>query len=305
MSGLEHLFSPLALGPVELPNRIVSTAHQTTLVHDHLPTDDFVAYHEARARGGAGLIVLEATAVHPSGLLTPHTLAGYLPEIVAGYRRVADAVQPHGTRLFVQLLPRRPRADRRPPRARPRSHRRRFRASASASSPARSAAREIDEIVDGYARAAELAAEGGLDGVEISAAHRYLVAQFFDPALNRRDDDWGEPSRFLARRLRAVRQAAPGLCVGRPPVRRLGARRGVGGLLRGRGSTTSALALGESSDVSRLVGIVPPPPVAESAIARARRAVRRRPPADRDVARRRSGRGGRAASPTGAPTPSA
>jgi 2,4-dienoyl-CoA reductase-like NADH-dependent reductase (Old Yellow Enzyme family) len=47
---LSSLFSPLRLGPVELQNRIVSTAHQTTLVHDHLPTDDFVAYHEARAQ---------------------------------------------------------------------------------------------------------------------------------------------------------------------------------------------------------------------------------------------------------------
>ena len=104
MPPLEHLFSPLALGPVEIPNRIVSTAHQTTLVHDNLPTDDFVAYHEARARGGVGLIVLEATAVHPTGLLTSHTLGGYLPGIVDAYRRVAAAVQPHGTRLFVQLL---------------------------------------------------------------------------------------------------------------------------------------------------------------------------------------------------------
>src|SRR5262245_66516820 len=100
----DQLFSLLRLGPAELPNRIVSTAHQTTLVHDHLPTNDFVAYHEARARGGVGLIVLEATAVDPSGLLTPHTLGGYLPELVDGYRRVARAVQTHGTRLFVQLF---------------------------------------------------------------------------------------------------------------------------------------------------------------------------------------------------------
>ena len=104
MPELSHLLSPLALGSVELRNRIVSTAHQTTLVHDHLPTDEFVAYHEARAGGGTGMIVLEATAVHESGRLTAHTLAGYLPEIAGGYRRVAAAVRPHGTRLFVQLF---------------------------------------------------------------------------------------------------------------------------------------------------------------------------------------------------------
>ena len=101
---LDHLFSPLAVGPVELPCRIVSTAHQTTLVHEHLPTDDFVAYQQARAAGGAGLIVMEAVAVAPSGLLTAHTLGGYLDGMVDGYRRVAAAVQGEGTKLFVQLF---------------------------------------------------------------------------------------------------------------------------------------------------------------------------------------------------------
>ena len=109
---LEHLLSPVRLGPVELPNRIVSTAHQTTLVHDHLPTDEFVAYHEARAAGGTGMIVLEATAVHESGRLTAHTLAGYQPEIVAGYRRVADGRPPARDASLRPALSRRPRADR-------------------------------------------------------------------------------------------------------------------------------------------------------------------------------------------------
>src|SRR3712207_9375783 len=69
-----RLLEPLALGPVELPNRVVSTSHQTGLVHDHLPTPDLLAYHGARARGGTGAIFLEATAVDPGGLLTSHTL---------------------------------------------------------------------------------------------------------------------------------------------------------------------------------------------------------------------------------------
>jgi 2,4-dienoyl-CoA reductase-like NADH-dependent reductase (Old Yellow Enzyme family) len=71
---LKRLFSPLRIGQVELSNRIVSTAHQTTLVHESVPTDDFVAYHEARARGGTGLIVLEPPAAsHPAGCRLPLT----------------------------------------------------------------------------------------------------------------------------------------------------------------------------------------------------------------------------------------
>src|SRR5213592_1858763 len=176
MAPLRHLFTPLALGPVELENRIVSTAHQTTLVRDHLPSDDFVAYHEARARGGVGLIVLEATAVHPTGLLTPHTLGGYLPELVNGYRRVARAVRPAGTRLFVQLfhggreqISTPPRAPALAPSAVPSP---RFR-----SEPRAVTAAEIEDLLAGYARSAELAAEAGLDGIELLASQRYLIEQ--------------------------------------------------------------------------------------------------------------------------------
>ena len=68
------------------------------------PTDDLIAYHRARAAGGAGLIVVEATAVHPTGLLTAHTVGGYLPAIVPVWRRMSAAVQEHGTRLMCQLF---------------------------------------------------------------------------------------------------------------------------------------------------------------------------------------------------------
>ena len=263
---LDHLFSPLALGAVELPNRIVSTAHQTTLVHDHLPTDDFVAYHEARARGDVGLIVLEATAVHPSGLLTSHTLGGYLPEIVQGYRRVAAAVRPHGTRLFVQLLhggreqiatPPRPPAL--APSAIPSP---RFRAEPRAMS-----AGEIEELIAGYGRCAELAAEAGLDGVEVSAAHRYLVEQFLDPELNRREDEWRDGSRFLVEVLRAVRAAAPGLVLGVRLSADSPRARTIAELAVAEGADYVSMALGDSSTYLGSVGIVPPPPVEEGAIA--------------------------------------
>jgi 2,4-dienoyl-CoA reductase-like NADH-dependent reductase (Old Yellow Enzyme family)/thioredoxin reductase len=262
---LERLFSPLRVGPVEVPNRIVSTAHQTTLVHEHLPTEDLVAYHEARARGGTGLIVLEATAVHPSGLLTPHTLAGYRPEIVPKLARLAEAVQGHGTRLFVQLF-----------------HGGREQISSPPSPPALApsaipsprfhvepralSAAEIDSVVDGFARSAELAAEAGLDGVEISAAHEYLAAQFFTPGMNRRDDEWAEPARFLLTVLTAVRGAAPQLALGV----RLSADSEAAAAVVGEVAATAdyvSLALGGSSTYRGSTGIVPPPPVPENAVA--------------------------------------
>jgi 2,4-dienoyl-CoA reductase-like NADH-dependent reductase (Old Yellow Enzyme family)/thioredoxin reductase len=260
VGALTHLFSPVRLGPVELANRIVSTAHQTTLVHDHLPTEDFVAYHEARARGGVGLIVLEATAVHESGLLTPHTLGGFLPQIVEGYRRVVAVVKPHGTKVFVQLfhggreqIATAPRPPALAPSAVPSA---RFRVEPRALS-----AVEIEDIVAGYTRAAALAAKAGLDGVEISAAHRYLIEQFFDPSLNLRSDVWQDGSRFARAVVRAVRAAAGGLCVGVRLSADSGRAQAIAETVVEEGVDYLSLALGESSTYRGSTGIVPPPPV--------------------------------------------
>jgi 2,4-dienoyl-CoA reductase-like NADH-dependent reductase (Old Yellow Enzyme family)/thioredoxin reductase len=261
----ERLLSPLALGPVELRNRIVSTSHQTNLVAAHAPTDDFVAYHEARARGGAGLIVLEATAVHASGLLHAHTLAGYHEGIVDGYRRVAERVQGHGCRLFVQLFhggreqiasPPRPQAV--APSAVPSQ---RFK-----TEPRALREDEVEELVAGYGRAAALAADGGLDGVEISAAHNYLVAQFFTPRLNARVDRWRAGPAFLLAVVAAVREAAPGIALGVRLSADSIAAQAVAHHLAGRVDYLS-LALGESSTYRGSTGIVPPPPTPENAIA--------------------------------------
>src|SRR4051795_6576532 len=205
------LLAPVALGPAQLRNRVVSTAHQTGLVHDHLPTDDLVAYHAARARGGVGAVFVEATAVHESGLLTAHTLGGYLPAIAPAYRRLGDAVREQGARLFVQLLhsgreqiadaPLPPAIA---PSAVPTS---RFHAEPRALTQS-----EIDDLVAGYATAARLAREGGIDGIEVSMAHGYLAAQFFAPSTNTRDDAYGGDLearlRFAREVLAAVRDAA-------------------------------------------------------------------------------------------------
>jgi 2,4-dienoyl-CoA reductase-like NADH-dependent reductase (Old Yellow Enzyme family)/thioredoxin reductase len=275
------LLTPVSLGPAEINNRVISSSHQTSLVHDHLPTDDLIEYHRARAAGGVGAIFIEATAVHATGLLTPHTLGGYLPEIADGYRRLTAAVHPHGTKLFVQLFhggreqiasPPRPAAV--APSAIPSA---RYKCE-----PRALTVREISEMVDGYRSAAQLALDGGLDGVELSFAHGYLAAQFFTRLTNRRSDgyngDLNARLRFAREVLEAVHDVVGNkLALG---VRLAANESGPGLLDRGECAEIAAalhatgrldfvsMALGNSSQYIPSVGIAPPAPALKNAIAR-------------------------------------
>lgn len=245
--------------------RIVSTSHQTTLVEDHLPTDDFVAYQGARAAGGAGLIVMEAVAVAPSGLLTAHTLAGYFDSTAEGCRRVAAAVRPHGTKLFVQLfhggrevISSAPRAEVVSASARPSQ---RFQ-----TEPRALRTEEVEELVASYGRCAAIAAEAGLDGIEVSGAHGYLLEQFFDPELNDREDRYGDPAAFVSEVLGAVRAAAPGLALGLRLSADSSAAQAIAPRVVGLVDFLH-LAIGHSATFLRSTGIAPPPPTPRNAAA--------------------------------------
>ena len=179
--------------------------------------------------------------------------------------RVAEAVQHHGTRLFVQLFHggREQISDPpRPPALAPSSiPSLRFHVE-----PRALTAGEIEEVIEGYARSAALAAKAGLDGVEVSAAHEYLAAQFFTPGLNRREDEWAEPAGFLLAVLGAVRAAAPGLALGVRFSADSEAAQNVVGKVAAHVDYVS-VALGASSTYRGSSGIVPPPPMLENAIA--------------------------------------
>ena len=261
---LPNLLSPLSIGPVTVRNRIVSSSHQTTLVHQHLPTDEFVAYQAARAAGETGLIIMEAVAVAPSGLLTAHTLGGYLERIVDGYRQVAAAVQQHGCRLFVQLfhggreqIASAPRAPAVSSSALPSA---RFHTEPRALRTA-----EVAELVASYGRCAALAAAAGLDGIEVTAAHGYLGEQFFRPEYNLRSDRYADSSRFVVEVLRAVREAAPGLALGIRLSADSDAARTIAPELAPLVDYVH-LAVGNSATFDGCTGIAPPPPTPQDLI---------------------------------------
>ncbi|MGE5132481.1 MAG: FAD-dependent oxidoreductase, partial [Gemmatimonadota bacterium] len=194
--------------------------HDTVMVHDGQITDQLIAYHQARAEGGAGLIVVQVAGVHESARYTSHVLMATDDSCLPGYARLAENVHAHGTMLFGQLFhPGREvmeSADGTVPVAVAPSAvpSERFRVM-----PRALHRREISEIVAGYGAAAARLIQAGLDGVEIVASHGYLPSQFLNPHVNQRDDGYGGSPharlRFLLELAEAVRaQAGPVAAVG-------------------------------------------------------------------------------------------
>lgn len=207
------LLSPAQLGSREVRNRIWMTAHATEFTRDGTYSDTHAAYYGERARHGVGVITMEATSVHPTSQPRGGVVLAYEESVVASYRKVADAVQPHGTRLLAQLWHRGRETDslvsRHPvwaPSAVPCTVYREV--------PHEVTSEEIDELVDGYATSARYAVEGGLDGVEIHGlAHGYLLGQFLSPATNHRSDEYGGTPenrfRIVRRIIERVRAEVP------------------------------------------------------------------------------------------------
>ena len=204
MTQFTHLFQPLRIRGCTLKNRIMSSGHDTTLPVDGTVNPALVAYQEARARGGVGLIVLQVSGVHETARYTNHVLMATNDGSIAGYRRVAEAVHRCGTVLFGQLFhPGREIAEADggllsvayAPSSVPNE---RFRVM-----PRPLKRGMIDAIVQGYGDAARRMQSAGLDGVEIVASHGYLPAQFLNPRVNLRDDGYGGD---LDGRLRFVRE---------------------------------------------------------------------------------------------------
>src|SRR5215470_15492739 len=239
-----HLFTPLRLGPLVLKNRIFSTAHAEAMAEDGRPGVRLAAYHEAKARGGAALVMIGgSTSVHPSSPASAwNMLANHDDSIVPAYRAVADRVHRHECRIMSQLthLGRRAQSDVEswhvllaPSQIPERVHR---------EVPHEMEPSHIAMIVRAFGDASRRCREGGLDGVELSFAHNHLVDQFWSPLFNRRTDEYGgsleNRMRFGFEVLREVRRQ-----VGRDWV--------VGVRITGDELTAGGLSADDMADIAR------------------------------------------------------
>ena len=209
------LFQPITLRNLTIPNRLVMPPMSTQLGSpDGQVTAKQVAFYEARAKGGTGMIIVEFCCVHPdSGQSEPNQLSLLTPAHVESHRLLVNAIRAEGSVACLQLQHGGGSAKRSllkvPTPWGPcdiTSYKNPEKLATRAMS-----AEEIEMIIESFGRAAELGVEAGYQAVELHGAHGYLITQFLSPRFNQRDDEWGGSEsnrlRFVLRVIERTRQA--------------------------------------------------------------------------------------------------
>ncbi|CAN5323567.1 NADH:flavin oxidoreductase/NADH oxidase [soil metagenome] len=220
------LFDPLVLRGVAARNRVWVPAlcQYTVVAGDGVPTDWHLVHLGSFARGGAGLVMAEATAVTPDGRISPHDTGIWNDAQVAAWRRVTDFGHTQGAVMGLQLAHAGRKASVYPewlePGPAPKGTMPADEGgwqSVSASdvafegyaAPRALTLAELPDLVAAFVAAARRALDAGFDLVELHAAHGYLLHQFLSPLSNRRHDAYGgsleNRARLLLEIVRAVR----------------------------------------------------------------------------------------------------
>nr|BAF30948.1 putative oxidoreductase [uncultured bacterium] len=197
---MTKLFTPVQLGPLNLPNRVVMAPMTRSRALGNVPNDLMAQYYSLRAE--AGLLITEGTSPSPNGLGYAHIPGIYSDAQVAGWRQVAEAVNAAGGRVFVQLM-----------HTGRVGHPANLPLGAHLLAPSAVAApgemwtdtegmqphpvpgtmteQDIAAAIEEYAAACKNTVAAGFDGVELHGANGYLIDQFLNTASNHRSDRWG------------------------------------------------------------------------------------------------------------------
>jgi len=188
---LKHVFKPADIGTCHIPNRFVVPAMVLNYCReDGYPTERYISYHEARARGGWGLIITEDYAVDPVGKGYSHIPGFWEEGHVAPHSELPKRIHAYDSRIFAQIY----HAGRQtndlitgtqPVAPSP------IPCPAKKQMPRELTVPEIEELVQKFGQAARRARDAGFDGVEIHGAHGYLIAQFLSAYSNKRSDRYG------------------------------------------------------------------------------------------------------------------
>jgi 2,4-dienoyl-CoA reductase-like NADH-dependent reductase (Old Yellow Enzyme family) len=189
---MKRLFDSITIGGMKLPNRVVRSAtYENRCDEDGNVTDALIRFYAELAMGEMGLIITGNALVHPWGLTAPNALGIYSDDHLSGLERLAGVFRDYDVHAVVQL-----------------SHGGRqtvpsligerevlapsaVYSRAMKITPKEMDRKEIKEVMEAFVSGAERAQKAGFAGVQLHAAHGYLLSNFISPFANKRTDDYG------------------------------------------------------------------------------------------------------------------
>ena len=204
-------FTPAALGPITLRNRIIKAATFEGRTPKRVVTPELIEFHRRFAAGGVGMTTVAYCAVTRAGSTDGHQIVLDNPDVGEGLRALTDAVHAEGAAVAAQIGHAGPVANPQGTKSPSVAPSRVFSPLGMRRTQAVTAA-DIARIVDQYAAGARVLRDAGFDAIEVHIGHGYLLSAFLSPRLNKRADEWGgsleNRARFPRDVVRAVREAA-------------------------------------------------------------------------------------------------
>lgn len=208
------LFESIQLGQTQLANRFVCSAtYEAMATEQGEVTDNLVKRYRILAKGEIGLIIPGYMYVHSLGRAAKYQVGIHDDRMIPGLRRMSEAVHYQGGRIVFQLAHAGRQTKKELIGRTPLGSSARGRDPTFFVKPVAMSEAQIAIVIDAFGQAARRAVEAGADGVQVHAAHGYLLNQFLSPFWNRRQDAWGGSDegrfRILRETILAVRRALP------------------------------------------------------------------------------------------------
>lgn len=187
----KHMFEPIQIGPMTVNNRFVvpPMSNNFAIASGEL-SERSLAYYQERAKGGFGLITIEATVIDRTAKGGPRKHCLFDDSQIGALKKVVDACHVYGSCVMVQLQQAGPEGSAKAA-GHPLKSASRIQASSKKDIPLEMTTEQIYELVEMYGDAAMRAKKAGVDAVEIHMAHGYLVSSFISQQTNKRVDEFG------------------------------------------------------------------------------------------------------------------
>jgi 2,4-dienoyl-CoA reductase-like NADH-dependent reductase (Old Yellow Enzyme family) len=188
---MDHIFKEYSIGKLKLKNRIIRSAtHEGMANENGIPSESLIEFYKKLASGGAGAIITGYVGVKQNGRTLSNMGMLNKEELIEPYKKITESLKKHETPVIVQLAHGGSKSNSKvtnSPVVTP-SY---IKKNAYGDECLEASEDEIKDIINAFVNSIYYAKKAGFDGVQLHAAHGYLLSEFLSPAINKRTDQWG------------------------------------------------------------------------------------------------------------------